>query len=83
MSVRKIASNKYTSRLQIAFEVRFKGRSELDLPRWICYNNTVKIKCGYMLMEFKDKVKFARQKPMLSQTDLAKKWGVAISTINE
>ena len=34
-------------------------------------------------MEFKDNVKFARQKPMLSRTDLAKKWGVAISTINE
>lgn len=30
-----------------------------------------------MLMEFKDKVKFARQKLMLSQADFAKKLGVA------
>ena len=34
-------------------------------------------------MEFKDKVKFARQKLMLSQADFAKKLGVAFSTINE
>ena len=49
----------------------------------ISYNNTIKIKWGYMLMEFKDKVKFARQKLMLSQADFAKKLGVAFSTINE
>lgn len=36
-----------------------------------------------MLMEFKDKVKFARQKLMLSQADFAKKLGVAFSTVNE
>ena len=34
-------------------------------------------------MEFKDKVKFARQKLMLSQADFAKKLGVAFSTVNE
>ena len=36
-----------------------------------------------MLMEFKDKVKFTRQKLMLSQADFAKKLGVAFSTVNE
>lgn len=34
-------------------------------------------------MEYKDKVKLARQKLMLSQADFAKKLGVAFSTINE
>lgn len=34
-------------------------------------------------MEYKDKVKFARQKLMLSQADFAKELGVAFSTINE
>ena len=34
-------------------------------------------------MEFKDKVKFACQKLMLSQADFAKKLGVAFSTVNE
>ena len=34
-------------------------------------------------MEFKDKIKFARQKLMLSQVDFAKKLGVAFSTVNE
>lgn len=33
-------------------------------------------------MEFKDKVKFVRQKLLLSQTDLAKEIGVAFTTIN-
>ena len=36
-----------------------------------------------MLIEFKDKVKFARQKLMLSQADFAKELGVAFSTVNE
>ena len=34
-------------------------------------------------MEYKDKVKFVRQKLMLSQADFAKKLGVAFSTVNE
>ena len=34
-------------------------------------------------MEYKDKVKTARQKLMLSQADFAKKLGVAFSTVNE
>lgn len=34
-------------------------------------------------MEYKDKVKTARLKLMLSQADFAKKLGVAFSTINE
>ena len=34
-------------------------------------------------MEYKDKVKFVRQRLMLSQADFAKKLGVAFSTVNE
>ena len=46
-------------------------------------NNTIKIQWGYVLMEYKDKVKTARLKLMLSQADFAKKLGVVFSTINE
>ena len=38
---------------------------------------------GLYIVEYKDKVKFVRQKLMLSQADFAKKLGVAFSTVNE
>lgn len=37
---------------------------------------------GLYIVEYKDKVKFVRQKLMLSQADFAKKLGVAFSTVN-
>lgn len=33
-------------------------------------------------MEFKDKIKFVREKLLLSQADLAKELGVAFTTVN-
>ena len=36
-----------------------------------------------MRMEYKDTVRYVRQKLMLSQADFAKKLGAAFSTVNE
>ena len=48
----------------------------------MCYNGCILLKSRFYKMEFKDKVKIAREKLVLSQTEFAKELGVAFASVN-
>lgn len=49
---------------------------------YMCYNLYIVIKLRLNRVEFKDKVKIAREKLVLSQAEFAKELGVAYASVN-